>query len=59
MGYGLENFVGQSHWQYIWVPTAEDMQSPKYLFDTLLTLSATQFFFPFGYLLSQHLARPR
>src|SRR5262249_22232297 len=49
----LHNFVGHSHWEYIkWTPNAEDLKSPKKLFDIFSDiLGNTVLFFPFGYLL--------
>jgi len=49
----LSNFVGHSHWEYIkWVPTAEDLYSPKYLIDIFSDLVGnTALFFPLGYFL--------
>lgn len=51
----LINFVGHSHWQYIkWLPTAEDLLSPKYLIDIFSDLVGnTLLFFPLGYFLSR------
>jgi glycopeptide antibiotics resistance protein len=51
----LDNFVGHSHWQYIkWIPTVEDITSPKYLFDIFTDIIGnTVLFFPLGYLLSR------
>jgi glycopeptide antibiotics resistance protein len=51
----LSNFVGHTHWEYIkWVPTAEDLRSPKYLIDIISDLVGnTALFFPLGYLLSR------
>ena len=53
----LRNFVGHSHWEYIkWVPTAEDLRSPKYLIDIFSDIVGnTALFFPFGYFLSRPL----
>ena len=47
----LDNFVGHTHWQYIkWVPTAEDLRSPKYLLDIFTDIIGnTLLFLPFGY----------
>jgi glycopeptide antibiotics resistance protein len=51
----LRNFVGHSHWEYIkWVPTAEDLRSPKYLIDIFTDIVGnTALFFPLGYFLSR------
>ncbi|MBK5280455.1 MAG: VanZ family protein [Nitrospiraceae bacterium] len=51
----LSNFVGHSHWEYIkWVPTAEDLRSPKYLIDIFSDIVGnTVLFFPLGYFLSR------
>jgi glycopeptide antibiotics resistance protein len=51
----LSNFVGHSHWEYIkWVPTAEDLRSPKYLIDIFTDIVGnTALFFPLGYFLSR------
>ena len=51
----LSNFVGHSHWEYIkWVPTAEDLRSPKYLIDIFSDIVGnTALFFPLGYFLSR------
>ena len=51
----LRNFVGHSHWEYIkWVPTAEDLRSPKYLIDIFSDIVGnTALFFPLGYFLSR------
>lgn len=51
----LSNFVGHSHWEYIkWVPTAEDLRSPKYLIDIFSDIIGnTVLFFPLGYFLSR------
>ena len=51
----LSNFVGHSHWEYIkWVPTAEDLRSPKYLIDIFSDIVGnTLLFFPLGYFLSR------
>ena len=51
----LSNFVGHSHWEYIkWVPTAEDLRSPKYLIDIFCDIVGnTVLFFPLGYFLSR------
>ena len=51
----LSNFVGHSHWQYIkWVPTVEDLRSPKYLLDIFSDLVGnTLLFVPLGYFLSR------
>ena len=51
----LSNFVGHSHWEYIkWVPTAEDLRSPKYLVDIFTDIVGnTALFFPLGYFLSR------
>ena len=53
----LSNFVGHPHWEYIkWVPTAEDLRSPKYLIDIFSDiLGNTALFFPLGYFLSRML----
>ncbi|HSL02052.1 MAG TPA: VanZ family protein, partial [Nitrospiraceae bacterium] len=47
----LSNFVGHAHWEYIkWVPTVEDLRSPKYLFDIFSDIVGnTLLFFPLGY----------
>ena len=49
----LSNFVGHSHWEYIkWVPTAEDLRSPKYLIDIFTDIAGnTALFIPLGYFL--------
>jgi glycopeptide antibiotics resistance protein len=49
----LSNFVGHSHWEYIkWVPTVEDLRSPKYLLDIFSdVVGNTLLFFPLGYFL--------
>ena len=49
----LSNFVGHTHWEYIkWVPTAEDLRSPKYLIDIFSDIVGnTALFFPLGYFL--------
>ena len=54
-GLPLSNFVGHSHWEYIkWVPTAEDLRSPKYLVDIFTDIVGnTALFFPLGYFLSR------
>ena len=54
-GLPLSNFVGHSHWEYIkWVPTAEDLRSPKYLIDIFSDIVGnTALFFPLGYFLSR------
>ena len=51
----LSDFVGHSHWEYIkWVPTGDDLRSPKYLADILLDLIGnTLLFLPFGFFLSR------
>jgi glycopeptide antibiotics resistance protein len=51
----LSNFVGHTHWEYIkWVPTAEDLRSPKYLIDIFSDIVGnTALFFPLGYFLSR------
>ena len=51
----LDNFVGHSHWQYIkWIPTAEDLKSPKYLLDIFGDIIGnTVLFSPLGYFLSR------
>jgi glycopeptide antibiotics resistance protein len=51
----LSNFVGHSHWEYIkWVPTAEDLRSPKYLIDIFSDIVGNiALFFPLGYFLSR------
>lgn len=51
----LHNFVGHAHWEYIkWVPTAEDIRSPKYLIDIFSDIIGnTALFFPLGYFLSR------
>ena len=51
----LRNFVGHAHWEYIkWVPTAEDLRSPKYLLDIFFDIIGnTALFFPLGYFLSR------
>ena len=51
----LRNFVGHSHWEYIkWVPTADDLRSPKYLIDIFSDIVGnTALFFPLGYFLSR------
>ena len=51
----LSNFVGHSHWEYIkWVPTVEDLHSPKYLIDIFSDIVGnTALFFPLGYFLSR------
>jgi glycopeptide antibiotics resistance protein len=51
----LNNFVGHAHWEYIkWVPTAEDIRSPKYLLDIFFDMIGnTALFFPLGYFLSR------
>ena len=51
----MGNFVGHSHWEYIkWVPTAEDLRSPKYLIDIFSDIVGnTVLFFPLGYFLSR------
>jgi glycopeptide antibiotics resistance protein len=51
----LRNFVGHSHWEYIkWVPTVEDLRSPKYLIDIFSDIVGnTALFFPLGYFLSR------
>lgn len=50
----FSNFVGHSHWEYIkWVPTFEDLQSPKYVADILVDIAAnTAVYFPAGYLIA-------
>lgn len=54
----LSNFVGHSHWEYIkWIPTAEDLRSPKYLVDIFSDIVGnTLLFFPLGYFLSRLLS---
>ncbi|MEO8338740.1 MAG: VanZ family protein [Nitrospirota bacterium] len=49
----LSNFVGHSHWEYIqWVPTAENLRSPKYLLDIFSDIVGnTLLFVPLGYFL--------
>jgi len=49
----LSNFVGHAHWEYIkWVPTVEDLRSPKYLLDIFSDIVGnTMLFFPLGYFL--------
>src|SRR5512141_1893639 len=49
----LRNFVGHSHWEYIkWVPTVEDLRSPKYLLDIASDIVGnTLLFLPLGYFL--------
>ncbi len=49
----VSNFVGHSHWEYIkWIPTAEDLRSPKFITDTVLdTVGNIVLFFPLGFLL--------
>jgi glycopeptide antibiotics resistance protein len=51
----LSNFVGHAHWEYIkWVPTVEDLRSPKYLLDIFSDIVGnTLLFFPLGYFLRQ------
>lgn len=51
----LSNFMGHSHWEYIkWVPTAEDLRSPKYLLDIFSdVVGNTALFLPLGYFLSR------
>lgn len=54
----LSNFVGHSHWEYIkWIPTVDDLRSPKYLVDIFTDIVGnTALFFPLGYLLSRAFA---
>lgn len=54
----LSNFVGHSHWEYIkWLPTADDLHSPKYLVDILTDLVGnTALFLPLGIFLSRVLS---
>ena len=54
----LSNFVGHSHWEYIkWVPSTEDLRSPKYLIDIFSDIVGnTLLFFPLGYFLNRLLA---
>lgn len=54
----LRNFVGHSHWEYIkWLPTAEDLISPKYLVDIGSDLVGnTLLFLPLGFFLSRLLS---
>jgi glycopeptide antibiotics resistance protein len=49
----LKNFVGHPHWEYIkWVPTVEDLRSPKYLLDISSDIVGnTLLFMPLGYFL--------
>jgi glycopeptide antibiotics resistance protein len=51
----LSNFVGHSHWEYIkWVPTIDNLRSPKYLVGIFTDLvENTLLFLPFGYFLSR------
>ncbi len=51
----LSNFVGHSHWEYIkWLPTSDDLSSPKYLLDIGTDLIGnTLLFFPLGFLFSR------
>ncbi|HEU4684641.1 MAG TPA: VanZ family protein [Nitrospira sp.] len=51
----LSNFVGHSHWEYIkWMPTAEDLRSPKYLLDIGSDLIGNALLFmPLGFFLSR------
>jgi glycopeptide antibiotics resistance protein len=57
----LSNFVGHTHWEYIkWVPTAEDLRSPKYLIDIFSDIVGnTALFFPLGYFLRRLLFSSR
>lgn len=50
----FSNFVGHSHWEYIkWIPTIEDLRSPKYQLDILVDIAAnTAVYFPVGYLIA-------
>lgn len=47
----LSNFVGHAHWEFIkWLPTIDDLRSPKYLLDIAIDLVVnTLLFVPFGY----------
>jgi len=49
----LSSFVGHAHWEYIkWIPTVEDLRSPKYLLDIFSDIVGnTMLFFPLGYFL--------
>lgn len=49
----LKNFVGHPHWEFIrWVPTVEDLRSPKYLLDIFSDIVGnTLLFVPLGYFL--------
>ncbi|HJT21128.1 MAG TPA: VanZ family protein [Nitrospira sp.] len=51
----LSNFVGHSHWEYIkWLPTGDDLRSPKYLLDIGTDLIGNAILFlPLGFLLSR------
>jgi glycopeptide antibiotics resistance protein len=51
----LSDFVGHSHWEYIkWVPTADDLRSPAYLFDIFTDIVGnTALFVPIGFFLSR------
>jgi glycopeptide antibiotics resistance protein len=53
----LSNFVGHSHWEYIkWLPTSDDLRSPKYVLDIGTDLIGnTILFLPLGFLLSRFL----
>jgi glycopeptide antibiotics resistance protein len=53
----LSNFVGHSHWEYIkWVPTPEDLRSPKYLIDVFSDIVGnTVLYYPLGYFLNRRL----
>ncbi|WP_173044170.1 VanZ family protein [Nitrospira sp. KM1] len=50
----LRNFVGHSHWEFIkWMPTIDDLQSPKYLVEIVIDVAGnTLLFTPFGYLIN-------
>lgn len=47
----LSNFVGHAHWEFIkWIPTIDDLRSPRYLLDIAIDLVVnTLLFVPFGY----------
>jgi glycopeptide antibiotics resistance protein len=49
----LRNFVGHAHWEYIkWIPTVEDLRSPKYLLDISSDIIGNALLFlPLGYVL--------
>ncbi len=57
----LSNFVGHTHWEYIkWIPTVEDLRSPKYLIDIFSDIVGnTALFFPLGYFLRRLLFSSR